>query len=241
MGGDGRAEFLKGVWRPLTLTVAARPAISLPRMSSESTTRSRSKRDKEKARGHEPDTATPAEFAPERNGAEAYTERYNAVLVSIVSLFLIGFGVWLVSGTKRYREEYAQSMEGWRVGTTRMVELTLVKDDKTHLGCASDQEIAGLRCGHRRNKSEAVPAGAADPRVLQPFNTVGNELLLGAGLWNSPDLKGALPSSRFSVICNYTIKGVVKSVSIRFNPTAAFAPVGKTVTAGTLSECVLPR
>jgi hypothetical protein len=54
-------------------------------------------------------------------------------------------------------------------------------------------------------------------------------------------LKGPLPSSRFSVICNYTIKGVVKTVSIRFNPKAAFSPVGKTVTAGTFSECMLPK
>jgi hypothetical protein len=226
----------------MQVTVRARAAISLDRMSSDPATRGTKDRVKRKAsRGEPPDPTPSGEPLPERNDVEPYTERYNAVLLSIVSLFLIGFGVWLVSGTKQYREEYAQSMEGWRVGTTRMIELTLVKDDKTHLGCASDQEIAGLRCGHRRNKSEAVPAGAADPRVLQPYNTVGNELLLGAGLWNSPDLKGALPSSRFSVICNYTIKGVVKSVSIRFNPTAAFAPVGKTVTAGTLSECVLPR
>jgi hypothetical protein len=210
-------------------------------MSSESATRGRSKRDKEKARGHEPGTATPAELAPERNGAEAYSERCNVLLLSVVSLFLIGFGVWLVSGTKSYREEYAQATEGWRVGSTRVVELTLVKDDKQNLGCASDQVIAGLRCGHRRGKSESVSAQGADPQILQPYNTVANELLLGAGLWSSPDLKGALPSSRFSVICNYTIKGVVKSVAIRFNPTAAFAPVGKTVTAGTLSECVLPR
>ena len=210
-------------------------------MSSDPATRGTRDREKRKARREEPEAAPPGEALPERSDAQPYTERYNAVLLSVVSLFLIGFGVWLVSGTKRYREEYAQTMEGWRVGTTRMVELTLVKDDKKNLGCASDQVIAGLRCGHRRGKSDAVSAEGADSQLLQPYNTVANELLLGAGLWNSPDLKGALPSSRFSVICNYTIKGVVKSVSIRFNPTAAFAPVGKTVTAGTLSECVLPR
>jgi hypothetical protein len=226
----------------MQVTVRPRAAISLNRMSSDPATRGTKDRVKRKASpGEPPDPAPSGEALPERSAAQPYTERHNAVLLSIVSLFLIGFGVWLVSGTQRYREEYAQSMEGWRVGTTRMVELTLVKDDKQNLGCASDQVIAGLRCGHRRGKSDAVSAEGADPQLLQPYNTVANELLLGAGLWSSPDLKGALPSSRFSVICNYTIKGVVKTVSIRFNPTAAFAPVGKTVTAGTLSECVLPR
>jgi hypothetical protein len=226
----------------MQVTVRARAAIPLDRMSSDPATRGTKDREKRKAsQGGQADVALPDERVPDSSGAQPYTERCNVLLLSVVSLFLIGFGVWLVSGTERYREEYAQATEGWRVGSTRVVELTLVKDDKQNLGCASDQVIAGLRCGHRRGKSDAVSAEGADPQVLQPYNTVANELLLGAGLWSSPDLKGALPSSRFSVICNYTIKGVVKSVSIRFNPTAAFAPVGKTVAAGTLSECVLPR
>ena len=80
-----------------------------------------------------------------------------------------------------------------------------------------------------------------NPQILQPYNTVGNELLLGASLWTSSDLKEPLPRGRFSVVCNYHIKGVVKSVAIRFNPDAPFDPVRKTVTVGTLTEWVLPR
>jgi hypothetical protein len=37
------------------------------------------------------------------------------------------------------------------------------------------------------------------------------------------------------------IKGVIKSASIRFAPTAAFGPVGKTVPVGALTDCTLPR
>jgi hypothetical protein len=167
--------------------------------------------------------------------------RCNTLVLSFLSLFVIGFGVWVVSAGARYRAEYAQAMEGWRVGSTRVVELTLVKEDKRKLACASDQVVAGLRCGYRRNQQEAGPVSPDNPQILQPYNTVGNELLLGASLWTSSDLKEPLPNGRFSVVCNYHIKGVVKSVAIRFDRDAPFAPVKQTVTVGTLTECVLPR
>jgi hypothetical protein len=77
--------------------------------------------------------------------------------------------------------------------------------------------------------------------VLQPFNTVDSVLLLGAGLWAAPDLKQSLPPSRFSVVCNYNIKGVVRSARVRFDPGGRFIPLSRTVTAGTLTECMVPR
>jgi hypothetical protein len=163
------------------------------------------------------------------------------LILSFLSFVLIGFSVWVVSAGSRYRAEYAQAMEGWRVGSTRVVELTLVKDDKRNLGCAADQVIEGLHCGHRGDLQEAGPASPDNSQILAPYNTVGNELLLGAGLWNSPDMKGPLPDTRFTVTCNYNIKGVMKSAAIRFDHAAAFGPVGKTVTAGTLTDCMIPR
>lgn len=214
-------------------------------MSSDPATHPRNPRNPRKSRRDDAaDTSAasaPVEPSLEEAEGPPRRDRINPLLGSFLSLLVIGFGVWLVSGTESYREEYAQATEGWRVGSTRVVEVTVVKDDATNLSCASDQEIAGLRCGYRRDKSEAGQVSPANANMLQPFNTVGNELLLGAGLWTSPDLKGPLPGSRFSVICNYNIKGVVKSVSIRFNPKSTFSPVGKTVTAGSLTDCVLPR
>lgn len=181
-----------------------------------------------------------AETAPvtAASAPPASSLRLNALIFSFLTLWLIVAGVWLVSAGTRYREEYSQSQEGWRIGSTRSVELTVVPEDKTRLGCASDQVIQGLRCGYRRGGADA---GAFSPQVLQPLNTVGNELLLGAGLWFSPDLKGKLPPHRFTVVCNYNIKGVMKSAAIRFEPAAAFSPVGRTVTLGTLTDCVIPR
>jgi hypothetical protein len=167
--------------------------------------------------------------------------RCNVLILSFLSFFLIGFGVWLASAGKRYREEYAQDLAGWRVGSTRSVEITLVKDDKRNLSCAADPVIAGLHCGYRHDLQEAGSPSSDDPLVLQPVNTTGNELLLGGGLWSSPDLKAPLPPDRFSVICNYQIKGFMRSASIRFDPTTAFFPTSKTVTVGTFTDCVLPR
>jgi hypothetical protein len=161
-------------------------------------------------------------------------ERLNYLILSFASFCAIGFGVWLVSSGKRYREEYAQINDGWRLGSARMVEVTVVKEDKRNLGCAFGREIAGLRCGGEREDG-------ADPHVLQPYNTVANQLLLGAGLWESLDRDGPLPEGRFTVVCNYTVKGVAKSAAIRFAPMARFGPLDKTITVGTLTECSIPR
>jgi hypothetical protein len=176
-----------------------------------------------------------------RNDAPVGSERYNPLLASFLALFVIAFGVWLILGGKRYRAEYAQATQGWRVGTTRVVEVTLVRDDKTNLACASDHGIAGLRCGYDGDRKKVDALSADKPEMLQPYTTVGGELLLGAGLWTAPDMRQALPEKRFSVVCNYSIKGVMRSASIRFDPRGRFSPTGKTVTAGALTDCVLPR
>jgi hypothetical protein len=163
------------------------------------------------------------------------------LLVSFVTFFAIGFGVWLVAAVHDYREEYAQATQSWRVGTSRTVELTLVKEDKRNLACASDEVIAGLRCGYGRDSQPAGSASPDDPKLLQPYNTTSNQLLLGAGLWANEDLKESLPRGRFSVSCTYHVEGVIKRVAVRFAANGALAPAGKTVTAGALTDCVLPR
>jgi hypothetical protein len=55
------------------------------------------------------------------------------------------------------------------------------------------------------------------------------------------DPKQPLPEARFSVVCNYHIKGVVKSARIRFSPTARFTRLTTSITAGTLTDCMVPR
>jgi hypothetical protein len=161
--------------------------------------------------------------------------------LSVFSFFLIGLGVYLIFAFSSYREEYAQATDTWRLGGTRMVELTLVKEDLQNLSCASDQIRDGLHCGYHGDLSADGLASAKSPQVLQPYNTARNELLLGAGLWSSPAMKDGLPADRFTVICNYHVVGVMKAVSLRWSPTGTFSPVTQSVTVGTLTECVLPR
>ena len=167
--------------------------------------------------------------------------RHSPLLVSLLSFLLIAFGVWLVSAGKRYRNEYAQATEGWRIGTTQMVEVTLVAEDARNLACASDVVVAGLKCGYRWDRRPAPPPSAGEPDVLLPYNTVGNQLLLAAGLWRSLYLDRPLPKGRFSAVCNYRIQGVMRSVAVRFDADGAFGPVSTTVAVGTLADCVIPR
>jgi hypothetical protein len=188
-----------------------------------------------------PDVPSRSEPPGGKPDAPPLSERCNPLLVSFLSFLVIGFVVWLVSGGKRYREEYAEATQDWRVGSTRSLELTVVKEDKTRLACAWDQVIAGLHCGYRRDGHRFDASSPEGPRVLQPFNTVRNELLLGAGLWSSADLKGPLPEKRFTVLCHYHIEGIVKSAAIRFQPRRPFVHLGKTVTFGTLTDCTIPR
>jgi len=161
--------------------------------------------------------------------------------LSVFSLFLIGLGVYLLFAFSSYREEYAQATDTWRLGGTRMVELTLVKQDLQNLSCASDQVREGLHCGYHSDLRDYELASPEAPQVLQPYNTARNELLLGAGLWSNPAMKDGLPAERFTVMCNYHVVGVMKAVSLRWSPTGAFSPVAQSVTVGTLTECVLPR
>ncbi|MBN1606034.1 MAG: hypothetical protein JW940_05345 [Polyangiaceae bacterium] len=158
-------------------------------------------------------------------------------MLSFLLFCAVCFVVWVFSAGKRYREEYSQATEGWRVGTSRSVEVTLVQGDKHDLACDSDQDYWGLRCSGQRDLGETGP----DAQTLQPFNTVGHQLFLGAGLWSSLGPDKPLPTGRFSVVCNYNIKGVVKSARIRFSPTARFTRLGTSVTAGTLTDCMVPR
>ncbi len=174
-------------------------------------------------------------------GASPVTSHCHVLLLSCLSLVVIGAGVWLVSPASRYREEYARVKNGWHVGSTQRVEITLVKKDKAGLSCASDQSIAGLRCGFGRDHRPIGALQADDPNVLQPFNTVKNELLLGAGLWRSPELARDLPDHRFTVVCNYTVKGVLRSGAIRFGVAGSFSRLGRTATAGTLTDCKIPK
>lgn len=177
------------------------------------------------------DTPTPE---PRRTAA-------SLLMPSVLTLLSIGIVLWLIFAWSGYSSKYSQTTEGWKLNSTKMIEITVVAEDRVNLACASDVEIGGVHCGYRANQQPRGGEPASDSQVLQPFNTVANELFLGAGLWTSPSLPKQLPTSRFTVMCNCKVLGAAKSMSLRWAIKGSFDPLKSSVAVGALSDCVIPE
>ena len=165
----------------------------------------------------------------------------NLLLYTLTGFLSIGVALWLILAWSGYKEKYSQQNEGWHLGATKMVEITLIREDKKTLACASDKSFSGVHCGYQQNGQPWGTTQETDPQVLQPFNTVKNELFLAAGLWQSPILHEPLPTERFTVVCNYRVLGVLRAVSLRLALTGSFGPVDQSVPVGTHSDCTIPQ
>lgn len=165
----------------------------------------------------------------------------NVILYTAFGFFAMGVVLWLLFAWSGYKEKYSQLTEGWHLGGTRMVEITLVREDKKNLACASDKTFGDTHCGYRANGQPFGANGEVDAHTQQPYNTIKNELFLGAGLWASPALPAILPAERFTVVCNYRVVGVAKSVALRWSSTGTFNPVDQSAAIGTLTDCVIPQ
>jgi hypothetical protein len=162
-------------------------------------------------------------------------------LRALVALLVIGFGVWVIFSWTKYDKTAAQTEQGWHKGTKQIIELTLVREDHDRLSCASNLTLeGGLNCGYDAAFQPRVPT-PDEAHILRPYCNTKNEVLLGAGLWDSPGLRGPLPTERFTVACNYDIVGVIKSVSTRWEPNGKFDPTKQALPAGTLTDCVIPQ
>ncbi len=166
---------------------------------------------------------------------------HSILLHTAFGFLAMGVALWLLFAWSGYKEKYSQITEGWHLGGTKMVEITLVGEDKKNLACASDKIFGDTHCGYRANGQPFGASAEIDAHTLQPYNTIKNELFLGAGLWVSPALQGTLPVERFTVVCNYRVVGVAKSVALRWAATGSFNPVAQSATIGTLSDCVIPQ
>lgn len=153
-----------------------------------------------------------------------------SLLTTAVLLFL-GFSV---SG---YRTTYP-STDSFRAGSAQLVEITLVRDDVRNLACASNVVSGDLRCGF---DSRQQPLSALDERhTLRPYSSIKGELLLAAGLWSALPPENELPSSRFTVVCNFHVRSVLRSASLRWAPNAKFEPLERSISLGHVEDCVIP-
>ena len=169
------------------------------------------------------------------------TGEFNVLCYTLLSLFVVSFAVWAIFAWMDYGKCYAPQADGWYVGGTRSIEITLVREDMQNLDCASDLVLDGLHCAYGANQQPFESTATPDSARLRPYNTAENVLFLGAGLWSSPGLAGPLPTERFTVTCNYRMVRAIKSVALHWSAAGAFAPVKSAVPAGLLSDCVIPQ
>lgn len=158
---------------------------------------------------------------------------------TLLVLLLIGFLTWLGLAATGYAARHSQLTEEWAVGSTRLVEVTVVAQDRVGLACASDLSFGALHCGYRASHARREPAD--EPNTLQPLNSVKNELFLGAGLWSDPSLPVPTSGQRFSITCNYHVEGVMRSAALRWSGDGPFVPLAQTVTVGHFRNCVIPK
>jgi hypothetical protein len=165
----------------------------------------------------------------------------HLLFYTIFGFLCIGVSLWLLFSWTGYKDRYPQQTEGWHLGATRMIEVTLIREDKKNLACASDRGFDGIHCAFHADSLPWGPGPEHDINAMQPYNTVKNELFLASGLWFAPVLQGELPISRFTVVCNYHVKGVLKNVSLRWSSAGTFSPVDQSVAVGALTDCVIPQ
>jgi hypothetical protein len=184
------------------------------------------------------------ESSPREANPKAELNGLHIQLYALSTLLGIGFTLWLVFAWSGYAAKYALVPDGWQIGGTRTIELTLIRQDVENLACASDVDVGELHCAlraDRRPRPVPVHAGKRSaPHLLQPYCAVTGEVVLAADLWRAPALQGGLPASRFTAVCDYHVTGVMKSVALRWSRTGPFDPPKQTLPVGTLTNCVLP-
>jgi len=57
----------------------------------------------------------------------------NLLLYTLSGFLSIGVALWLILAWAGYKEKYSQQTEGWHLGSTKMLEITLIRDDKKTL------------------------------------------------------------------------------------------------------------
>ncbi|MEP7053301.1 MAG: hypothetical protein ABJB12_23260 [Pseudomonadota bacterium] len=207
--------------------------------------------------GGDPDPIVRGEAVPSESGtvwqsprarqnpgapSTAPPELHSAPLLSwaLCGLLAIVFSLWLAFSWSGYAGQYAQAGGAWRMGGTQPIEITLIRDDAHNLACASDVNVNGLHCAFKQDGQPRDSNPADLNQILRPYCSAKGEILVAAGLWNSPSLPSALPAGRFTVVCNFRVTSVLKSAQARWSEIGKFEPLKQSVPMGVLSDCSIP-
>lgn len=138
----------------------------------------------------------------------------------------------------REEQQAGPAKPKWKAGDIADVEITLVKNDKQELACASAEEIGGKHCAFEgMNKPWSKGENADDKKVMRPYTTTDRVQFAAAGLWSEPVLApDKIPATRFSVKCKLKVEGTLKSVAVRWESTGQWFP-GNEWYAGSVSDC----
>src|SRR5262249_30097501 len=67
------------------------------------------------------------------------------------------------------RDPEPQARPKWKVGDTVDVDVTLVKEDRQDLACASADEVAGKHCGFEAANKPWTKGASTEDKVLRPY------------------------------------------------------------------------
>jgi hypothetical protein len=191
-----------------------------------------------------PPAAKPARSGKQRTatkgarGRAAPPPQSSSLGKSMILFGLIIGGLAVAFAILGREEQQGPARPKWKAGDTPEVEITLVRNDKQELSCASADEMGGKHCAFEAmNKPWSKGDSADDKKLLKPYTTTDRVQFVAAGVWSEPALApDKIPATRFSLKCKLKVEGTLKSVAVRWESTGQWFP-GTDWYAGSVSDC----
>ncbi len=117
-----------------------------------------------------------------------------------------------------------------QAGDRRVVTVTVVPQDMSGLGCASEKTFSNTRCAYQSAEQALRRVLISEEERLAPYATITGELLVIAGVFSSKNVQKETRrrrrrGSRFAIRCPIELLSQEKGFLIRFNRRAPFVPV----------------
>jgi hypothetical protein len=140
------------------------------------------------------------------------------------------------------------NMNGWHVGGSTRVRLTVITMDYERLLCASDKSFGEDHCQYK-DQNTPWPQELGEPlddnkkHVIQPYRTYpDNQLILVSGIWSHPVIATRLHQEpwqgfvetklqRFVIECDVDFISKIDEVSLRWKPDIAWGKEANAIVA----------